>query len=46
MELIEDNGLVSLYRGTNNEVIVSYDERFINLESKIVNPSLMRPLVL
>ena len=32
MELIEDNGLVSLYRGTNNEVIVSYDERFINLE--------------
>lgn len=32
MQLIEDNGLVSLYRGTNDQIIVSYDERFITLE--------------
>ena len=32
MQLVEDNGLVSLYRGTNDQIIVSYDERFITLE--------------
>ena len=39
MQLIEDNGLVSLYRGSNDQIIVSYQQELITLQHFTFNYS-------